>query len=330
MLTRNRVLGAVAALTILLAGALAFWPALGPGAPPGQIAPLAFGSFVESDSVAKSGRGAFLQRGSDGRFAGGAFAGHGFAGIVGTDPGEEVTAPLEALTGAQLTEQLGFGHEAIWEFIWLLNESASPVNPSIGTAPMSTVAGTPTYGATGPLDANDKGVSFTDGQVAQVASGNGAVTFGARLFEITFSANAGGNRFILGHDGTEDAFVQYMQTSNQLRGVLVGGTIGTVTASVAFNHNNAASHTVLMVGIIGANFRIASEMGVSSATSIAAEAAFDFASTWRIAGSNAFPGVITYMAVAISDGSTLENNAVIALYDNIQTAVTNYRTATGR
>lgn len=245
-----------------------------------------------------------------------------------------VVAQLEPLTGAQLTTMLGFGHESIWKNLWLFNEAAAPMNPSIGAANMTTLAGTPTYGAAGPLDSFDKGVSFTDGQVAQAATGNGGVTFGANhwavLIEVSTLTLPGGNRFIVGHDGVEDCFVQFMQTTGQIRGVVVGGTIGTQTCSVAVNHAGATSHTILFVGIIGANMRIASELGISGSTSIAAEAAFDFASTWRIGGSNAWNGVIALNAVAISDGSTLQNNAIIDLFNNQAACITNYRTATGR
>jgi len=247
----------------------------------------------------------------------------------------QLTAQREAITGAQLHAQLGnIGHEGVWKFVWDLNGTATPLIPRIGPVTQATAAGTPTFGTSGPLDSFDKGLTFTDGQVAQTATPSGGLSFGpnhfAVLIEVSFSGAAGGNRFLVGHDGTEDAFMQYMQTSNQIRAVVLGGSIGTITTSIAVSHNVAGSHTILWVGIIGANMRVASDLGVSSAVSIAAEAAFDFTSTWRIAGSNAFPGTITFMAVAVSDGTAIQNTAMVALYDNITTVVTNYRTNTGR
>lgn len=246
-----------------------------------------------------------------------------------------IDAPLEAVNGAQLTAHLGFGHESIWKHIWLLNETASPCNPSVGPAVMTTTVGTPTFGVQGPIDSYDKGVAFTDGQAAQIATANAAVTMGTASWAILVEALTptlpAANRIITGADGAEDILVQYMSGTGQVRCVVVDSVAGTIVSTIPNNHASATSHTYLLVGINGGNMRLASEVNLGNSISIAGIASLDLPSAWRVGANGSCPaGTISYLAIAISDGSALQNNAIADLLTNQAAAITNYRTATGR
>lgn len=244
------------------------------------------------------------------------------------------TAPLEAINGQQLTAQLGFGHEAIWRHIWNCNETTNPLYGQVGST-MDSLVGTPTFNVAGPLDAYDKGVQFTDAQAAQIGTANGAVNpldkHWAILCEVRFTALPAANRIVLGVDAGEDLFLQYMSASGNVRVVTTDGGVGTQTANIAQNHNTANWHTILATGVVGSNIRCASELGDSGNQTSTYVSLDTSAAGWALGrnGSSA-PCVISFCAVAISDGTALQNNAIIAIRDNINTAISNYRTATGR
>jgi hypothetical protein len=324
---------AAGAAVIVVAAALASWVARPPLAPLPQV-PLALtGGFAPVSSFARACddqaggfRGTFLR----GELS---FGGRPCDGAGGGE--EEVTDQLEPFTGAQLTTMLGYGDEAVWKHLWLANETGSPLQPALGPGQMTTTAGTPTYNVAGPLDSIDKAVRYTDGQAAQIGTGNGAVQIQGNHWAILFEAKVavgtpGGARNFGGHESTEDVFVQ-LQTNGQPRIVVVDSVAGTLLAPLTVAHNDGLWHTYLAIGINGANMRLATDLGLGTATSIAAVAAINTAASWTIGRSGANPPAdISIMAVAISDGSTAQNNALIDLYNNAAAAVANYRAATGR
>lgn len=248
-----------------------------------------------------------------------------------------ITVPtqLEAITGAQLTTQLGFGHESIWKFIYGLNQLSGNQLPYVGAFALTPSAGA-IQGEAGPLDAFDFSVRATDGDTDGQWSGTTggmdvAANSFAMLVECKFTALPAGNRLVCGEDGTHDFFLQYMAATGRVRFAIVGGS--TITSEVAVNHNDSLWHTALLVcDRTGANeMRMATELGTSPAVSVAALGTLTATGApFIFRNANAPPGSVAYWAVAISDNSATQNTAIASLYSNIATAVANYRTATGR
>lgn len=251
------------------------------------------------------------------------------------DPGVNVTAPYEAVNGAQLTTQLGFGTASMWKYINPLNDASGPQYPTVGVTVLTPSAGGVPNTA-GPLDSFDKAVTATDADAdGQWSGAVGVIDPAGRRFamlvRVRFNALPAGNRDVCGHDGADDFFLQYMQTTGRVRAAAIAGT--TVLSEIAVNHNDGLWHDILLLYIPGASgfTKCVSDLGASTPTSTAAQAQMDWTGAFFIhRNSSAAPCDVSYVAVAISDGTTAEDDAIMALYDNASTAITNLRTATGR
>jgi hypothetical protein len=252
------------------------------------------------------------------------------------DPGVDVTAPFEAFTGAQLTTQLGYGSEGVWRYINHLNDLTGNQYPAVGPTVLTPSAGG-IQGTAGPLDIHDFGVTATDGDAdGQWSGANGVIDPAGRAFavmcEVQFSGLPAGNRNVCGHDGADDFFIQYMQTSGNIRAAAIAGTT-VVSELTGQNHNDGLWHTILAFHLPGAGgfTKIASDKGSSPPVSVAAQSAMDWTGAFFVhRNSSAAPCTVSFVAVAISDGTAGQDADIQELYDNAPAAIANYRAATGR
>lgn len=255
-------------------------------------------------------------------------ANHGATTVV-------VPTPAEAQDGAQLTTFLGFGSEQVWKWIYDCNEASGNLHPNVGTFSFVGSAGV-IQGEAGPLDSFDKSVRSTDGDTdGQWTGTNGELNVGsasfAMLCEFKLTAIPANNRSYCGEDGTHDILMQAMSSTGRVRVALIGGS--TVTSEIAVNHADSNWHTALIVcDRSSANqVRIATDLGASTAASVAALGSLTADGAPFLLRNNAAPpGSIAFWAFALSDGSSAQNTAIADLFTNITTAVSNYRTATGR
>jgi hypothetical protein len=197
------------------------------------------------------------------------------AGGAPVDPGVDVTAPLEAITGDQLATQLGRGNASIWKYINPLNDLTGLQYPTVGVTALTPSAGG-VQGTAGPLDEHDFGVTATDADADGQWSGTAGVidpagNMLAILCEVRFSGLPAGNRNVCGHDGTDDFFIQYMQTTGRVRSAAIAGA--TVVSEIAANHNDGDWHTILAFHIPGASgfTKCVSDLGASTPASTAAQ-----------------------------------------------------------
>jgi hypothetical protein len=240
--------------------------------------------------------------------------------------GEEAIAPRDPVYGWQFVDMLGApaGSEAYLTELYIVNTAASPIGPIVGAFPMTTTAGTPTYGVPGPSaaigDTYSKAVRFTDGQAAVIATANGAVSIAAHDWAIGVVVNfaaitPASNRIVYGHNSTDDLFIQ-LRTNGHVYGVVVDASV-TTTIQLTTPHNTG-QWVAIIVASAGGNIRVASNLGVSSPVALSPDIATTAA--WQIGQSGNAAAMDFHMGFNfISDDTVAGDAAIQDIYDNAQT-----------
>jgi len=246
--------------------------------------------------------------------------------------------PKFPISAAEMFQALGFGSADIWKHLYDLDAAALPCNDRIGTAHLNAAFTVVNYTlgvATGLPPANDKGIQTIDGGGGiqhNVATFPDITTVPfALLLEARFTALPSATRIAFGHDGAKDWLVR-ITTSGDIQLITFDGTTSR-TSSVVGDHTSATVYrTILAVCIPGSNQRMASDLGLSTATSTVGMVTLTDATGVLAVGRSASspPMIATVAAIAISDGSGPQNAAIQALYDNLPAAVANFRAFSGR
>jgi hypothetical protein len=293
---------------------------------------------LRSDGFSKTGGGFVSPLGGFGKRQ---WTGEGFVGEGGggPPPDPEETAPSEFVNALQFTAMLGFGIPAMWKNAWLYNEdnATGPYYPLWGMSTLVVTTGTPAV-VEGPTDQYDKGIQFTDAQACSLDSASGAVPIqGAHwaLFRVMrVDALPAAIRNLVGHNSTEDVVAQLM-TTGQIRLSVTDSVAGTITTDpvghpAVINHLGAGWFALGACGLNGQNMIIATDLGASPPRDISGVTALATTATWRV-GQNAAcaPVSQSFDVVGYSDGSTEQNAAFVALYNNLPAAVANLSAALG-
>lgn len=259
------------------------------------------------------------------------------AGFGNFPGGVQMTAPMEAQDGGQITTQLGgYGHEGLWKEINPLNDLTGSQYPTLGIFVLAPSAGA-VAGTAGPLDAEDFGVTATDAQATGQWSATANILdpagkkFGM-LVAVRFSGlpAAAQNRNIAGSDGTDDLLIQYQHTpTGRIRLATIAGT--TEVSVVDANHNDGNWHLVMVFhDPVAARQKCVTDLGTSADESLSGQSQLDLTGAFFIhRNGTAAPCTVSTLGVFMSDGSTEMNTAYDNLYTNAQAAIAAYMTNTG-
>lgn len=242
-------------------------------------------------------------------------------------------------SAAEINTALGFGEAGIWRAGHNCQESASPLGDFIGTTTLAQTAAGMTYAVAGdPLVSGDLGVEYAaaggyENRAATAAIIEPGPNAFAMLLHFKLTATAGGSRRMYGVDGASRDWAVGCQVNNRVTFLTNDGTsVRTVTAIA--DHNDGAWHTALAVMIPNdvAGQRVITDLAASGAASTSGigdltDAAQGFYAIGA-AGSNA-PCIVSFAAIAISDGTPGQNASLADLMTNQATALANFRATIG-